>query len=144
MKTIQTSVALLLAALLCAACVTAPSHSPTLYAQMGGQGGIENITDDFLTNLAADSRIAHFFADTDIPKFRSMLIKQFCAVAAGPCTYDGKSMYDAHQNRNIKDADFNALVEDLQKAMDDAHVAQGVQARFLAQLVPMQPDIVNH
>ena len=144
MKTIKLPGAVMLAVLLCSACATSPAHSPTLYEQMGGQGGIETITDNFLANLAADTRIAHFFADTDIPKFRSMLIKQFCSVAAGPCTYDGKSMYEAHEKKNIKDADFNALVEDLQKAMDDAHVAQGVQARFLAQLVPMHQDIVNH
>lgn len=127
---------------LLAACATPPAQPPTLYQQLGGKGGLEAITDNFLNNLAGDARIAHFFADTDIPKFRSMLIKQFCTVAGGPCTYDGKDMKEAHDNRHITDADFNALVEDLQKAMDDARIPIPVQNRFLAQLVPMEKDIV--
>ncbi len=126
------------------ACATAPAQPPTLYDQLGGKGGIEAITDGFLANLANDSRIAHFFAKTDIDKFRSMLVKQFCHVSGGPCDYDGKTMLEAHKDRNITDADFNALVEDLEKAMDDLHVEQPAQDRFLAQLVPMHSDIVYH
>src|SRR5580698_339290 len=109
------------------ACSSAPSTPPTLYDQLGGKGGIDAITDGFLTNLANDSRIAHFFAKTDIDKFRSMLVKQFCFVSGGPCQYDGKSMLEAHKDINVTNADFNALVEDLEKAMDDLHVAQPVQ-----------------
>lgn len=126
------------------ACSSAPSTPPTLYDQMGGKGGIEAITDGFLTNLANDARIAHFFAKTDIDHFRSMLNQQFCHVSGGPCEYGGKSMLEAHKDLKISDADFNALVEDLEKAMDDLHVDQSVQNRFLAQLVPMHSDIVYH
>jgi hemoglobin len=126
------------------ACASAPSTPPTLYDQLGGKGGIEAITDGFLANLANDARIAHFFAKTDIDHFRSMLNQQFCHVSGGPCEYGGKSMLEAHKDRNISDADFNALVEDLEKAMDDLHVDQAVQNRFLAQLVPMHSDIVYH
>jgi hemoglobin len=131
-------------ALLLAACATPAAQSPKLYDEMGGKGGIETIVDDFLNNLANDTRIAHFFATTDISHFRSMLIKQFCELSGGPCTYGGKNMYDAHDKLHITDADFNALVEDLQKAMDDAQVPQSAQNRFLVLLVPMQKDSVGH
>ena len=128
--------------ILLAGCATAPAQQPTLYQQMGGQGGLETITDGFLNYLATDVRIAHFFSDTDIPKFRDLLLKQFCVLAGGPCKYEGKDMKEAHDKKHISDADFNALVEDLQKAMNDAHVAIPVQDRFLATLVPLQRDIV--
>lgn len=131
-------------ALLLAACATPPTAQPKLYDQMGGKGGIETIVDNFLNNLASDTRIAHFFATTDISHFRSMLIQQFCDLSGGPCTYGGKNMYDAHDKLHISDADFNALVEDLQKAMDDAQVPRDAQNRFLTLLVPMQKDSVGH
>lgn len=135
---------ILFAALLAAACATPATTPPKLYDELGGKGGVETIVDDFLNNLANDTRIAHFFADTNIPHFRSMLIQQFCALSGGPCTYGGKNMYDAHDKLHITDADFNALVEDLQKAMDDASVSQSAQNRLLVLLVPMQKDSVGH
>ncbi len=138
------ALAALLSGLLLTGCSTPPKESPTLYQQLGGKAGISAITDGFLNNLASDVRIVHFFSDTDIPHFHDMLVQQFCAVSGGPCEYGGKSMLEAHKDRHITDADFNALVEDLEKAMDDLHVAQPVQNRFLAQLVPMHGDIVNH
>jgi hemoglobin len=40
-------------------------------------------------------------------------------------------------------ADFNALVEDLQLAMDDSEIPFATQNRLLAILAPMERDIVN-
>lgn len=136
--------AALLSGLMLAGCATPPKDPPTLYQQLGGKAGISAIVDGFVANIANDIRIVHFFSQTDIGHFHDMLVQQFCAVSGGPCEYGGKTMLEAHKDRHISDADFNAIVEDLEKSMDDLHVAQPVQNRFLAQLVPMHQDIVNH
>jgi hemoglobin len=52
-------------------------------------------------------------------------------------------MVAAHKGVHATNADFNAVVEDLQKAMDKDGVPFATQNRFLARLAPMQHDIVT-
>jgi hemoglobin len=44
---------------------------------------------------------------------------------------------------NIKSADFNALAEDMQKAMQANDLPIGAQNGLLAFLAPMKPDVDN-
>lgn len=76
-------------------------------------------------------------------RFRKLLGEQFCQVAGGNCAYTGRSMHDAHKGLHLANADFNAVVEDLQKALDKNGIPFATQNRFLARLAPMQHDIVT-
>jgi hemoglobin len=76
-------------------------------------------------------------------RFRRLLGEQFCQVAGGTCAYTGRNMHDSHKGLHLTNADFNAVVEDLQKAMDKDGVPFATQNRFLARLAPMQHDIVT-
>ena len=71
------------------------------------------------------------------------LADQFCQLAGGPCVYDGETMKKAHASMHVARADFNALVEDLQDAMDARAIPFAVQRRLLALLAPMHRDIVE-
>ncbi|HEY1632266.1 MAG TPA: NAD(P)H-dependent oxidoreductase [Rhizomicrobium sp.] len=62
---------------------------------------------------------------------------------SGPCAYTGRDMYETHKGLHLTNMDFNAVVEDLQKAMDKDGVPFATQNRFLARLAPMQHDIVT-
>ena len=61
-----------------------------------------------------------------------MLVEQICAGTGGPCTYTGRSMQAAHKGMNITDAQFNALVEDLQKSLNKFKVPEKEQGDLLA------------
>jgi hemoglobin len=138
-------IASLLAIFLLTACAAHP-QAPTsdrLYRALGETAGITVIVDKFLYRLADDTRIAHFFGDTNIKRFRRLLIEQFCVESGGPCTYTGDSMQIAHTHMHLTDADFNALVEDLVAGMEDAHVPVGAQNGLLAHLAPMYHDIMS-
>jgi hemoglobin len=115
----------------------------TLFADMGGQDAIVRIANDTTDNFLADIRIKATFDDTNMDRFRKMLAEQFCQVAGGPCVYTGHSMKEAHKGLHLTNADFNAVVEDLQKAMDKDGVPFTTQNRFLARLAPMQHDVVT-
>ena len=52
-------------------------------------------------------------------------------------------MKTAHKNLGVQTADFNAIVEDLEKAMTKEGVGFGAQNRFLAKLAPMKHSTVN-
>jgi hemoglobin len=99
--------------------------------------------DIFVANLQSDVRISEQFKKTNIPVFKERLVEQFCVVSGGGCTYKGADMKTAHGELDITKANFNALVEDLQMAMDKHGVAFTDQNRLLAVLAPMHRDIIT-
>ncbi|HET6656115.1 MAG TPA: group 1 truncated hemoglobin, partial [Gammaproteobacteria bacterium] len=91
-------------------CVAAAAQprDDSLYVALGGEAGITVIVDTMLSNVADDTRIVHFFANTNIAHVRHGLVTKFCAISGGPCTYDGLNMADTHRGLHITAADFNA------------------------------------
>jgi hemoglobin len=115
----------------------------TLFADMGGQPGIDAIVEASVANYLADDRIKAIFDESNIDRIRAEFKVQFCQVAGGPCRYEGHDMTEAHKGLHLTNANFNAVVEDLQAAMDKVGVPFAVQNRFLARLAPMQHQVVS-
>jgi hemoglobin len=115
----------------------------TLYSDMGGQPGINKIADVSVDNYLADPRIKDIFSESNIDRIRAELKDQFCVIAGGPCRYTGHSMEATHKGLHLTNANFNALVEDLQSAMDSCKIPFATQNRFLARLAPMQHQVVT-
>ncbi len=115
----------------------------TLYQQLGGQPGLVKLMDDFMQRLLADARMNPFFKDVDQAHVKAQLVDQFCEVSGGPCRLNGPDMKRVHGGVDITRADFNALVEVLQQAMDAQGIAFAAQNRLLAKLAPTHRDIVN-
>jgi hemoglobin len=118
-------------------------HNRTLYQRLGGKTAITAVVDDFVGNVARDKRINRFFAKTDIPRLKRMLVAQICAASGGPCVYRGRNMKDAHRGLGIRNRHFNALVEDLVKTLDKFKVPARERGELLALLGPMRRDIVE-
>jgi hemoglobin len=138
--------ALLCALLLLAGCQnmnTMPTQQKSLYDRLGGQPAITAVVDDFVGNVAGDARINRFFARTDIPRLKRLLVEQICAGTGGPCTYTGRDMKTAHAGMAITDAQFNALVEDLVKSLDKFNVPAKEKGELLGILGSMKPSIVG-
>lgn len=120
----------------------------SLYERLGGKKAITAVVDEFVANVAADARINKFFALTaSDPKrmatFKGNLVDQICQAGGGPCRYAGKSMKEAHAGMGISTADFNALVEDLVKALDKLKVGEKEKNELLSVLGPMKGDIAE-
>jgi hemoglobin len=113
-----------------------------LFDRLGGKPAITAVVDDFVANVAADGRINGFFAKTDIPRLKTLLVEQICAGSGGPCAYTGRDMKTTHANMGVTDAHFGALVEDLVKTLDKFKVPQREQEELLGVLGPMKSDIV--
>lgn len=136
---------LLLAALgisLLAGCAT-PSSDDTLYQSLGGIDGITRITDNFLYHIGEDDRVIEFFAATDIDRFHSKIIEHLCEISGGPCVYTGDPMSETHQGMAIGEVHFNAIVEDLIKAMDDENIPTRAQNQLLQRLAALHGEITG-
>jgi hemoglobin len=120
--------------------------APSLYKQLGGREGIALVVDDFVANVVADDRINARFKALPAPavfKLKSNLADQICDATGGPCAYIGRDMKTTHKGMNITEAEWNATVEALVKALDKNNVAAGAKTALLGALGPMKPDIVG-
>ena len=127
-----------------AALFAAPAFAAdTLFADMGGQPGIDRLVDASVDNYLADDRIKATFSESNMDRVRAEFKVQFCQVAGGPCSYSGHNMTAAHKGLHLTNADFNAVVEDLQAAMTRCDISFATQNRFLARLAPYQHQVVT-
>lgn len=131
------------AAILLALSVALPAAAATLYADLGAQPGLVRIVDGLLDRALADARIKHTFEDTNVPRLKRLLVDQLCEITGGPCRYTGRDMVASHADLGLSARHFNALVEDLQDAMDAEGIPFRTQNRLLALLAPMHRDMVG-
>jgi hemoglobin len=124
----------------------APAAMPSLYKRLGGREGITTVVNDFTVNMAADPRVNERFKDAkpaELEQFKSKLADQICEATGGPCSYYGKDMKTAHKGMNISEAEWNATVENLVKALDKNNVDVRSKQELLGALGPMKNDIVG-
>jgi len=115
----------------------------SLYQALGQRPGISEIVNDLYDNVLADPRIRAYFVDAPQKRIRQKLAEQICVLAGGPCEYTGRNMAETHRGLGIDQPAFNALIEDLQLAMDKHHVPYSAQNKLLAKLAPMYRVIIE-
>ncbi|KTF12188.1 group I truncated hemoglobin [Pseudoalteromonas sp. H105] len=131
----------LLFAIILTACTS--TTNSTLYQKLGGQVGIERLTDSFINEIGNDKKILAYFMDANVAHFRAGFINHLCALTDGPCEYKGDSMVAIHTGMNITEADFNRVVDLLINAMDEQKVSHTVQNKILAKMAPLRPEIIR-
>lgn len=126
---------------------TAPLKRTSLYERLGGEPAITKVVGDFVTNVIADPKIKErhkkHFQTGDVATLKRKLIDQIGEATGGPQKYTGKNMKDAHKGLEITHADFDALVGDLVKALDENKVAKPDQDELLKMLGGMRGDVVE-
>lgn len=121
----------------------APLTDPATFQAFHGKEGLARIADDLVDRSIADPRIKDIFATTDVPRLKRTLAEQFCYLLGGGCIYTGRDMAAVHKDMGVTNRDFNALVENLQWAMDKEGVRFAAQGKLLAKLAPMQRKVVE-
>ena len=132
----------------CAGPAAAPAAAaaPSLYKRLGGREGISGVVDDFVTNMVADARVNARFKDMKAPevfKLKANIADQICDATGGPCSYLGRDMKTTHKGMKITEAEWNATVENLTKALDKHKVGAKEKTELLGALGPMKGDIVG-
>ena len=120
----------------------AASKDDQLYRAFGEKAGLVSLMDDFMVRLLADARTGPHFKPANQQRVKEQLVEQLCALSGGPCVYKGADMKSSHANLDITKADFHALVEVLQSAMDTKGIPFRKQGEMLTLLAPMHRDII--
>ncbi len=129
-----------------AACATMTAQERTLYERLGGRHPIRLVVDDFVANMVADPRVNARFQGLQpaaAEKLKSNLADQICDATGGSCAYLGRDMKTTHTGMKITEAEWNATVENLVKALDKYKVGDREKKELLAALGPMKADIVG-
>jgi hemoglobin len=116
------------------------------FEAFGGKEGLVRLARDLMAAIMTDPRARPPFAKLSQARrdqIEARLADQFCELLGGPCTYRGPKMKNIHRGLGFTMADFTAVVEDLQAAMDRNNVPFRAQNRLLAKLAPMHRDIVE-
>ena len=120
-----------------------PFQGDKMANAFGRKAGIRAIADGLVDRILIDPRIEDIFKGQDIVRLRRGLFEQFCYILNAGCNYTGRDMRNSHKNLGIQMADLNALVENLQDAMDAENIPFALQNRFLAKRAPMKDDVVE-
>ena len=120
-----------------------PMDDTRVFEAFHGKDGLTRIAADTVDRSMADPRIEDIFATTDVPRLKRTLAEQFCYVLGGGCAYTGRDMAAVHKDMGVTNKDFNALVENLQWAMEKEGVPFFAQNKLLAKLTPIQRGVVE-
>jgi hemoglobin len=132
--------ALVFAALLL---VASPARAQALFEELGGMAGIERFVGATVQRSLADDRIAWAFDNVNHDRLARLIAQQVCNLSGGPCARRDRGMGPAHRHLNLAEYHFNALVENMQVAMEQAGTPFRAQLRLLALLAPMKREIVT-
>ncbi len=118
-------------------------RAASLYQQIGGKAALSAAVDLFYVKVLADKRVNHFFEDVNM-KAQHEKQKAFLAAALGaPTPWTGKDMRKAHENLDLKEADFNAIAENLQATLTELKIDEKLIAQIMAIAASTKNDVLN-
>lgn len=123
--------------------VTDADGTGVLFNRIGGIAGVSAIITDFAGKVTADSTVNAGFANSNMTTLGQLFVMQMCDLTGGYCTYDGKTMHDAHVGMGITIDQFNTVGGHMMEALTDASVSSTDQATIMGALSAMCPDIVE-
>ncbi|MFQ5893747.1 MAG: group 1 truncated hemoglobin, partial [Nitrospinota bacterium] len=129
--------------------VTAGEQSPkTLYERLGGVGPIAVVVDDFLNRLYpnpvlnANPAIDAARKQVPSPALKFLVTQYMCHATGGPCSYEGRSMKEAHKALKITEVEWQAMMANFRETLFQFKVPKREQQELIALLESVKGDIV--
>jgi hemoglobin len=131
-----------------AGAATAQDKPRPLYDRLGGVYSIATVVDDFIERLLVNDTLnanpAISQARAHVPKagLKFQVTALVCEVSGGPCKYTGRAMKESHQQLNITERQWQAMLVDFQKTLDKFKVPATEQRELIAIVGSTKKDIV--
>lgn len=125
-----------------------PMQEKPLYERLGGVYAIASVVDVFIDKLLvndvlnANPKIKE--ARDRVPKagLKYRVTSLVCQVTGGPEKYDGRSMKASHAHLNIREKEWQAMLVDFKKTLDEFKVPAKEQGELIAIVESTKQDIV--
>ncbi|MDB5322883.1 MAG: globin-like protein [Phycisphaerales bacterium] len=135
----------------------------SLYDRLGGEKSIVAIVEDFVPRALADPRVnwerkgvkmggftVHRgklmqwnASPENVAQLKKHIVQFISLSTGGPAYYDGREMKEAHENRHISNAEFDAAIGDLKASLDKLQVPNKEQKELLAIVESTRPQVVQ-
>lgn len=115
----------------------------SLYERLGGEAAVDAAVDKFYVRMMADDRVNHFFEGVDMVAQAAKQKAFLTMVFGGPHNYTGKDMRAGHAHLGLKDADFDAVVENLGATLKELGVSDDDIAEVAALAETTRDDVLN-
>lgn len=118
-------------------------RADSLYQKIGGKDALDAAVELFYVKILADDRVSFFFDDVNM-KVQKSSQKAFLATVLGaPVPWTGKDMRKAHANLDVKEADFNAIAENLQATLTELKLDEDVVTQIMTIVASTKKDVLN-
>jgi len=127
---------------------TPTPSKPPLYERLGGLYNIAAVVDSFIEKLVVNSTLNANPAINSarkperLPGLRVHVSTLVCEVTGGPCKYSGRDMKSTHAPLNISEKDWDAMVADFKKTLDEFQVPAAEQEELIGIVATTKADIV--
>lgn len=127
----------------------AQATQPSLYERLGGAYSIATVVDDFIERLLVNATLnanpAINEARKRVPKagLKFHVTTLVCEVSGGPCKYTGRTMKESHQQLNITQVEWDAMVGDFKATLNKFKVPQREQQELITIVGSTKNDIVR-
>jgi hemoglobin len=128
---------------------TAQDQPKALYDRLGGVYSIATVVDDFIERLLVNQTLnanpAINQARAHVPKagLKFQVTALVCEATGGPCKYTGRAMKESHQQLNITEEQWQAMVVDFQGTLDKYKVPAREQEELIIIVGSTKKDIVT-
>lgn len=102
----------------------ARSEEKTLWDRLGKEENVRKVVDDFVALAGSDPKVnftrngKYTLTPADVASLKTGLVSFISQNTGGPLKYEGRPMKPAHRDMGITDAEFDASVSDLRKALE--------------------------
>jgi hemoglobin len=120
----------------------------TLWERLGGEKGVSKFVQDF-ARMAADDPAVNFTRGgrfkpnkEEAQVRRRKFVEYISSVAGGPLRYKGRTMKESHRGMAITDAEFDATLAVMKKALEKNGIHEPEVGEFLRRMEATRRDIV--
>jgi len=126
------------------------SKKEPLWDRLGGEKAVRAIVKDFLKAAEADKAV-NFFRDGKVKldakgeaRMEQLFVELVSLFAGGPLEYSDKRLLsEVHQGMKITDAEFDAMLADLRKTLEQHKVGKAESEEFLKHFAATRTVIVE-
>ncbi len=115
----------------------------SLYSRLGGEKKIREVVTTIFENHLANKAINKRYAESDRDKVIATVTAFVCAGTGGPQAYTGKDMLAAHKGMNISEAEYMAVLDDMEAAFDQHKLGAKEKAEMMMIALSLRGDILH-